>query len=154
MKHIIECCHCHKKFETKSCKAIYCSRLCRKIEITRKQFTKGTNFVECKICGLRGRQLNQHIEKVHNITLNEYCQMFGLGKKDLQTQDLHDQMSAGIKRAHSEGKCGFQAGGYNPAQNEDTKTGRNSIWSMNFKGYDGLSDEEKIEKISDICDKL
>jgi hypothetical protein len=56
-------------------------------------------------------------------------------------------MSSGIKKAHAEGRCGFQKGGDNPSKKENCRNGRNSVWSTNFKGYDGLSDEEKAAKI-------
>jgi hypothetical protein len=49
-------------------------------------------------------------------------------------------MSTNIKKACSEGRTGFVKGGYNPSKSEECKAGRNSAWSMNFKGYDGLSD--------------
>lgn len=150
MKIIVECCHCHKKFEAYSHKAKYCSWLCRKVELTKHQFPVGSDYVECKICGLRGRQLIQHIEKVHGITTDEYCKKFGLTYKDLQSESLSEQMSTNIKKACSEGRTGFVKGGYNPSKSEECKAGRNSAWSMNFKGYDGLSDQEKTEKIAEL----
>lgn len=150
----IECCHCHKVFEAKSSKAKYCSWLCKKIEITKNQFPDGSSYVECKICGLRGRQLIQHIEKVHGMTVGEYCARFGLIEKDLQTADLHEQMSKGIKKAAAEGRCGFQKGGANPAQSDKAKAGRFSAWSKNFQGYDGMTDEEKEKEISKLASNV
>ena len=59
-------------------------------------------------------------------------------------------MSSNIKKASAEGRCGFQKGGSNPSKSEECRNGRNSVWSMNFKGYDSLSDEEKIAKIKGL----
>jgi uncharacterized low-complexity protein len=81
------------------------------------------------------------------MSLDEYCRKYGLEYSSLQTKDLSEQMSANIKKANAEGRCGFQKGGYNPAKNEETRNGRNSVWSMNFKGYDGLTSEEKLARI-------
>lgn len=55
MKFFAHCYHCGNKFETESKKAKYCSWLCKKIEITKAQFPDGSDYVECKICGLRGK---------------------------------------------------------------------------------------------------
>lgn len=62
-------------------------------------------------------------------------------------------MSSGIKKAHAEGRCGFQKGGDNPSKKENCRNGRNSAWSMNFKGYDGLSDEEKAARIKALSER-
>ena len=150
MKFFAHCCHCGNKFETESKKAKYCSWLCKKIEITKAQFPDGSDYVECKICGLRGKQIIQHITKVHKMTINEYCKKFNVKYEDLQTKSLSIQMSTNIKKACAEGRCGFQKGGYNPSKEENCRNGRNSAWSMNFHKYDGLSNEEKIAKIKEL----
>lgn len=62
-------------------------------------------------------------------------------------------MSSGIKKAHTEGRCGFQKGGDNPSKKENCRNGRNSIWSTNFRGYDGLSDEEKTARIKALGER-
>ena len=87
------------------------------------------------------------------MTVEEYCEKFNLQYSDVQTESLSRQMSFNIKKAAAEGKCGFQKGGNNPSKKEECRNGRNSVWSMNFKGYDGLSDKEKTARIKALSER-
>lgn len=149
-KHI--CKTCGKEFESTG-KAQFCSHLCTKVARTHKAFPDGSEYVECKECGFRAKQLIQHVEKVHGIKVEEYCKKYNCTRHDLSTDALHKQMSEGVLKANSEGRCGWQKGGKNPSKTEDVKNGRKSIFSKNYKGYDGLSDEEKEKRIHEACQK-
>ena len=148
-------CHtCNNEFEAKSRKAAYCSHTCKMIDRSRKTFPDGTDFVECKECGIRAKQLLQHIEKVHKMSIDDYCEKHNCTRYDLSCKSLHDQMSTNILKACKEGKCGWQKGGKNPSHDKETKLGRKSKWSKNYKGYDGLSIEEKEEAISKFANEV
>ena len=76
-------CHtCNNEFEAKSRKATYCSHTCKMIDRSRKVFPDGSDFVECKECGIRAKQLIQHIEKVHKMSIDDYCE------KHINVQDM------------------------------------------------------------------
>ena len=118
-------CHtCNNEFEAKSRKAAYCSHTCKMIDRSRKTFPDGTDFVECKECGIRAKQLLQHIEKVHKISINDYCEKHNCTRYDLSCKSLHDQMSTNIIKACKEGKCGWQKGGKNQSHEKEKKLGR------------------------------
>ena len=146
------CKTCGKEFESTG-KAQFCSHLCTKVARTHKAFPDGSEYVQCKECGFRAKQLIQHVEKVHGIKVEEYCEKYNCTRHDLSTDALHKQMSEGVLKANSEGRCGWQKGGKNPSKTEDVKNGRKSIFSKNYKGYDGLSDEEKEKRIHEACQK-
>lgn len=87
------------------------------------------------------------------MSIDDYCKTFNVKYEELQTQSFREHRSNDSKRSTKSGRCGFQKGGPNPAKSEQTKSGRNSAWSMNFKGYDGLSDEEKIKRIQELTNR-
>lgn len=151
MKHI--CANCGKEFETKF-KSYYCSALCREIFYSKKQFPDGSDYAECKICGFRGKQINKHIATVHKMTLDEYTTKFNITKYELMTENMHKIASERVKKAVAEGKCGWKKGGKNPSHDKECKSGRRSPFSKNYRGYDGLTDEEKEQKISQLLKNI
>ena len=151
MKHV--CANCGKEFETKF-KSYYCSALCREIFYSKKQFPDGSDYAECKICGFRGKQINKHIATVHKMTLDEYTAKFNITKYDLMSENMHKIASERVKRAVAEGKCGQKKGGKNPSHDKECKSGRRSPFSKNYRGYDGLTDEEKEQKISQLLKNI
>ena len=94
-----------------------------------------------KHCDNCGKQLVMHIRKVHHMSINEYCIKHNCKKYDLTCESLHKQISESVHKACVEGKCGWPKGQDNPSHSNDCKNGRRSAWSMNFKGYDRLTDE-------------
>ena len=55
------------------------------------------------------------------------------------------------KLAYAEGRLqGWGKGDKNPSKRKEVKDGKKSIFSMNYIGYDGMSDEEKKLKISQV----
>lgn len=69
------------------------------------------------------------------------------------SKSTREKSSASISKACADGKCGFQRGEWNPSHSDETKSGRHSPFSMNFAGYDGLSDDEKRKRIEDLIEK-
>jgi hypothetical protein len=78
-------------------------------------------FVECAICGLRSPDISGHVNKLHNITNEEYKLKYGRTK----SQQLIDSV------------CGEKNPGYN-------HNGKFSPFSKNFINYES---DEKIEKL-------
>lgn len=148
------CCVCRTEFITARKSKTTCSDHCNKVLRTHKAFPENSEYVECKICKIRAKQLIQHIEKVHNMTIDEYCKKYNVTRHDLTIQSLHMQMKTNIAKACKEGRCGWQKGEKNPSHDIECKTGRRSVWSMNYHGYDGLSDKEKQHKIAELSNKV
>lgn len=141
---------CKNEFTAHQKTKTVCSTNCQKIVNSHKVFPDLSEYVECKICGFRAKQLLQHVEKVHHIAVEEYCKKYSLTRYDMSIQSLHDKMSTGVLNACKEGRCGWEKGGKNPAHHKDCKLGKRSPWSMNYKGYNGLSDNEKKKKIQEL----
>lgn len=148
------CLYCEEEFETKT-KSPYCSR---EHQIKHKnilEFPDGSGYVECKICGLRGDDLNKHIKSVHKMTIEEYCQKFNIQKIELQSEKLRKHNSDMQKLAYKEGRGkGWGKGDANPSRRKEVKDGRLSVFSLNYKGYDGLTQEEKQQKIDALLKDL
>ena len=146
-----QCANCGKEFETNTKRKRFCSVTCKYISWSKEDFPDGSDFVVCKECGVRARQLLQHVEKVHHMTVEDYCAKHNCTRYDLSCEALHKQMSTNISKACHEGRCGWQKGKENPSHSEECRNGRRSPWSMNYKGYDGLSNTEKKQKISQFA---
>lgn len=148
------CLYCEEEFETKT-KSPYCSR---EHQIKHKnilEFPDGSGYVECKICGLRGDDLNRHIKSFHKMTIEEYCQKFNIEKIELQSEKLRKHNSDMQKLAYKEGRGkGWGKGDNNPSKRKEVKDGRLSVFSLNYKGYDGLTQEEKQQKIDALLKDL
>lgn len=134
-------------------KKTFCSNLCAKVHRSRLAFPTLDNCIECKECGMRSNQLYKHI-KTYHMPIEEYCKKHGIEESQLISSTSHEKMSAGQKLAFAEGRSvGWGKGDNNPSRKSETKSGRNSVWSMNFKGYDGLSDDEKRKRISEVAER-
>jgi very-short-patch-repair endonuclease len=148
------CLYCEEEFETKT-KSPYCSR---EHQIKHKnilEFPDGSGYVECKICGLRGDDLNKHIKSFHKMTIEEYCQKFNIEKIELQSEKLRKHNSDMQKLAYKEGRLkGWGKGDDNPSRRKEVRDGRLSVFSLNYKGYDGLTQEEKQQKIDALLKDL
>ena len=148
------CLYCGKEFETKL-RSPYCSKehLIKHKNIL--EFPDGSGYVECKICGLRGDDLNKHIKSYHKMTIEEYCQKFNIEKIELQSEKLRKHNSDMQKLAYKEGRGkGWGKGDNNPSKRKEVKDGRLSVFSLNYKGYDGLTQEEKQQKIDALLKDL
>lgn len=148
------CLYCDNEFETKF-KSPYCSKEHMKIHKNILKFPDGCGYVECKICGLRGDDLNRHIKKDHQMTVEDYCQKFNVEKIELQSERYRNHNSEMQKLAYKEGRGkGWGKGDNNPSRRKEVKEGRQSVFSLNYKGYDGLSIEEKQQKIDTLLKEL
>ena len=97
----------------------------------------------------------KHIKTAHTMSLDEYCSTYSMTKRDLISTTSHNKLSTGQRRAFAEGRSvGWGFGDKNPSRSPECKSGRNSVMSMNFKGYDGLTDDEKHDKIQSVVDSI
>ena len=147
------CRNCGNEFETRT-KDVCCSQTCKTIYYNHRHFPDGSDYVECKECGFRAKQVSQHVVKKHGMSIDEYCNKHNCLVSELTCKTLHDTLSANIRKACADGKCGFKVGGENPSHSEEVKSGRRSIFSMNYHGYDGLTDEEKRKRISEASNNV
>ena len=131
----------------------FCCDEHKRIYYNRQRFPDGSEYVECKECGLRFNDIIQHVRKVHNLTVEQYCEKHHCARYDLSTETYHKLRADASRQANREGKCGWQKGGKNPSHDEECRSGRRSAWSMNYRGYDGLTDEEKLVKIAELSER-
>jgi very-short-patch-repair endonuclease len=149
------CKHCNKEFTTLSARALFCSAECKSRYKNLQQYPDGSDYVECKICKYRGDNLHHHIKTIHKMTIAEYCLQFGIDQIELISNKCRQHNSEMQKKAYVEGRLTvFKSDKTNPAFSEETKKGRNSPYSVNFKGYDGLTQEEKELKVKELKAKM
>ena len=141
---------CGKEFQG-TWKSKYCCREHANISRSHLAFPDGTDYVECKLCGMRGHDLYHHLKFKHpDITQDEYLQRFNLKYEDLASKTSHEKKSESLKEAIKSGRLTGFTSENNPSNQQEAKDGRNSPFSMNFREYDGLTDEEKIQKIEEL----
>ena len=129
-----------KKFCCEECSVIYKS----------KTLLEGTDALTCQICGFKTHRLDIHIRTKHDNKIDEYCELFKVTKYNLISPSAHENISKGQKRLFEEGRGHGFTSESNPSNSKDCKNGRNSPYSMNFRGYDGMSDDEKMEEINKL----
>lgn len=67
---IKHCDNCGKAFETISGRKRFCSTMCKEISWSKDDYPDGNDYIVCKECGIRGKQLVMHIRKVHHMSIN------------------------------------------------------------------------------------
>ena len=145
-----KCLFCNQEFETHT-KQMYCCKDHQIIGKNRLKFPNESDYVECKICGFRAIDLHAHIKKMHHISIDEYCKQFNINEIDLILESYRKHNSEMQKKAYAEGRLhGWGRGDKNPSRRKEVREGRKSIFSKNYEGYDGLTDEEKNNKILSI----
>ena len=148
------CQYCGKEFETRH-RNEFCTRKCHLTFVNHQRFPDGTGYIECKICGQRGHDLNKHVNVEHNMTAEEYCAKFNLQLVDLQSPKMRKHNSEMQKLAVKEGRLhGWGKGDANPSRRKEVREGRKSIFSKNCEKYDGLTDEEKEQKIQELLSNI
>lgn len=132
----------------------FCCNEHKHLYFNHQRFPNGSEYVECKECGIRAKDLvSHHIVKVHHMTVEQYCEKHNCTRYDLITKSLHEKKSSISTQLAADGKCGWQKGGKNPSYDEECRSGRRSPWSMNYRGYDGLTNEEKLVKIAELSER-
>lgn len=148
------CLYCGKEFETHT-KSKYCCHNHFIFGKNKEKFPDNTDYVKCKICGYRANDLHWHTRKYHSMSIKEYCSKYNISEIELTSQQCRKHNSEMQKLAYKEGRLqGWGYGDKNPSHSNEFKSGRNSAWSMNFKGYDGLSDDEKRQRIKELSNKV
>ncbi len=141
---------CGTVFESKTNKpAIYCSPKCRRVGSNEKTRLKNQEeFLKlhgndplmpvCKECGWKAFDLITHITKFHKMSMAEYY-----AKHNCTVNDVFHpkQLDARREKISGEKNPGYQHGG------------TMSSLCPNFKKYEGLTDEEKSQKINEVISK-
>lgn len=149
-----KCIYCGIEFEDHTKSKCCCNDHYVRHKNTLK-FPDGSDFVECKICGFRGADIHCHIKKTHQMTIKDYCDTYKINELELQSESCRKHNSDMQKLAYKEGSLkGWAKGDANPSCRPEVKNGRRSIFSENYKGYDGLTKEQKRQKIDDIFSTL
>lgn len=143
------CPNCGIIFETNSGVKKFCCKDCQEIYESKIKYKDIEGYVECKECGMIGETLLKHISAKHG-SIEEYCKKHNCKKEDLISESYHKKLSNAQKKLIKEGRSHCFTSENNPSKGEECKNGRNSPYSMNFRGYDGLSNEEKQEKINKL----
>lgn len=143
---------CGKEFEAKRHATKYCSNDCLKINESIQKYKDVEGAMTCKECGFMGNDLIKHINLKHN-SVEEYCKKHNCKKEDLISKTAHENRKNAQLKLIEEGRGHQFTSENNPSKEEDCKNGRNSPYSMNFRGYDGLTNEEKEEKINALYKK-
>lgn len=147
-----KCLNCGKEFEAERHATKYCSKDCQKINESIQKYKDIEGSITCKECGFMGNDLIKHIKLKHG-SVEEYCQKYNCKKEDLISKTAHENRKNAQLKLIEEGRSHCFTSENNPSKGEECKNGRNSPYSMNFRGYDGLDDEEKEEKINALCKK-
>jgi hypothetical protein len=153
MLKVINCKNCGKEITTNSGRKIFCDKTCRDVYLSRQEFPTGIDgidYCECKECGVRKSTLTKHIKIAHNLSLDHYCQKHNVSPESLTSQKERERNRQAQFKAMASGKVYGFTSENNPAKSSETKSGINSPYSMNFKGYANLSEEEKKQKITDL----
>lgn len=143
------CPNCGKVFKPNSNRTIFCCKDCAEIYESKQKFKDVDDAIICKECGMMGHNLLKHIGSKHG-SIEEYCKKYNCSRNDLISEETHNNLSERQKLLMKQGIIKGFTSENNPSKGEDCKNGRNSPYSMNFRGYDGLSDEEKKQKINEL----
>lgn len=143
---VCEC--CGNEYETSSSKAKYCSRKCtskagklknRAQEIIKSREKYDETYPECRICGLRGINLTSHINRIHELSEEEYKTKFGI-------DDISELYTESYRQKLSENMMGENNVWYN-------HKGKYSPFSKNNINYKELSELEIQEQIDTVIGK-
>lgn len=128
------CKWCNEKIKSKN-PGNFCNRGCKNKYDSYEKYKDIPDIPYCRICGLKGKTLIAHVNRTHNMSLKEYMEKFNLSKKDVHHESYLDNISERV------------SGENNPAYNHN---GKYSPFSENFIKYEGLSKEEKEEKVKEM----
>jgi len=108
-----KCLLCNKEFEVKSNqKKKFCSSNCRTKNSTQNRMVgiEGVDYVKCKICGLKFKEINADHLYLHDINKEEYDKLYGnrissktRGRKDTLTKILTPELSKKLSYSHTLG---------------------------------------------------
>lgn len=150
MKYTRTCEVCSHDFDTDNVRTVCCSTKCKQRKNNMATTAKRqAEFVEqhrddmhmptCKKCGWKAFTLVSHIRYDHNMTAEQYRQEYGVSDDAIYHPTLIQQKSERISGEHNPG---YQ------------HNGTMSSYSKNFTQYDGMSDEEKTQRIQEQAAKL
>lgn len=147
----VSCLNCGKVFQVGKGKQLFCCSDCQQIYQSKQKFKDVEGAIICKECGMMGDNLLKHIAAKHG-SVEEYCKKHNCTRDSLISEKTHKKLSDKQIRLIAEGFQCFTSEN-NPSKSQDCKDGRNSPYSMNFRKYDGLTDEEKIQIIEELHNK-
>jgi endogenous inhibitor of DNA gyrase (YacG/DUF329 family) len=108
-----DCNICGKSYEydSRQKKSKYCSQSCRSLSHSQNKISgiEGVDFVICKICGLKFKEINNDHIKKHNMSCEEYDDKFKSSrtsektriKKDTLSKMMCEEMSNKLSKSHT-----------------------------------------------------
>jgi hypothetical protein len=159
---------CNKiyEYDSRQKKSKYCSQSCRSLSFSQTKIVgeEGIDYVICKVCGFKFREINNDHVKKHNMTCEDYDIKFESSrtsektknKKDTLSLLMGDEMSKKLSKSHTiEGyinKYGHDLGMENFYKMKENKKYKNSKESYIDKyGYIiGLEVFNSIQKKKSI----
>jgi len=136
------CRFCQKIITTNG--RLYCSAKCRSSYYTKIRQEKmneklsKTEHLVCEICGIYSKCMITHLNRIHGISIHEYMKKYN--------KTLDEVILPSVRKSWGDKIKGKNNGAYN-------HKGRFSPYSINFIKYDGLSEDEKKEKIINLNKK-
>jgi very-short-patch-repair endonuclease len=94
-----KCFYCNKEFLGHFNKK-FCSEKCKdkhRIEKNNKKYTDPDDFVVCKICGAKGKNIQNHLYKRHKLKLYEYYEKYNCDKNDVFSKNYLKKLSDNVK---------------------------------------------------------
>lgn len=132
---------------------LFCSKLCSHLYYNGKKFAgaaEGEDYLVCPECGYKTKLLSRHVRLAHG-SVAEFCKKHGFDPSKLVSPKWLAANIEAQKKAFREGKThGWGYGDANPSRQAECRSGRRSPFSLNYRGYDGLSLDEKKQKIQDF----
>jgi len=168
LKRDIRCVVCDKDFYSKSpnkivCCSDECKRQRRNLKQNDKVFERNdlkfnilSEYVECKVCGLKSQSIASHIRKMHGISTKEYCEKFPGESCQTETyrKFLSDKVLGAKNPAHQHGGkfSPFSDKFIGKAKKEDVlkkskesrKRNHNNTTSLEYYTFRGMSLEDAI----------
>lgn len=136
------CLFCNNDITSLRDAAKFCDSGCKnnwQIEQSHIRHPDNTDFVQCKICNLRGRDLAKHIFTVHNMSVYDYYEKYNCNSKDLRCVEFINDLSG---RIMGDKNPGYQHGG------------RFSSLSKNFVKYTEMIDEDITDYKNKVIEKI
>jgi endogenous inhibitor of DNA gyrase (YacG/DUF329 family) len=150
------------EYDSRQKNSKYCSKYCRSVSISQRKIEgeEGIDFVICKVCGLKFKEINNDHVKKHNMTCEEYDKKFESSrtsdktkkKKDTLSSLMCNEMSEKLSKSHTIenyiDKYGYELGIYNynkMIENKKYKNGKESYIDK-YGEFIGLEIYNSVQK--------
>ena len=154
MKKITTCKHCSKPLTETAVRKYFCSEDCfrnfklqKAVAKSLDRFPEGTDYVECAICGYRGKALVAHLTKFHKMSTAEYKEKYNSPTASKSTLNKLSSNMSGEKNPwynHGGKLSPYKKGSVNYSEEAIKKANKNRSYNTRLEYYTdkGYSEEE------------